>query len=245
MRTVLLSILTAILTTLYAQADVVEGLVFDEFVCDIGTLSEDDDPVTVRFSFTNQSRSPIIITRIAVVCGCTNPDYSKEPIMPNESGEVLVTFYPKGQVGSVSRNIYVYTNLSKDKVSSVIKIEGVVTRTKDKFWAYSYSMGNLRLKQKSAEFKNLRIGQRRKVHIQVANSGIYNLELSAQNLPSYMSFHCEPKVIKPDSVADIVLTLDTNLLDTSTIIKRDVYISGVGFVAPSHREIKVTGNVVE
>lgn len=244
MRIVLLSVLSSIFVILSVRGES-GGLVFDRLVYDFKIMSEDDAPIKMIFKYTNQSSKPIVITRISVACGCTAPTYSKEPILPNHSGEVAVMFYPKGQAGDVSRNVYLFTNLSNESATEIIKVVGVVTKTSDKFSAYSYFMGNLRLKQRSVEFSDLRVGQRRKLHIQVANSGNYELKLSAQNLPHYMSFTSDPEVIKPDSVADIILTIDTNLLDTTTIIRRDIYISGVGFLAPSGRAIKVRGNVVD
>ncbi len=244
MRLIILSILVTISMTLSVMADGV-GLVFENLTFDIKTISEDDKPVKAVFRYTNFSDKPIVITRADVTCGCTKPSYSKEPIMPNQSGEIIITFYPRGRSGVASRNTYVYTNLSGEKSSSVLKIVGVVARSTDKFSLYSYSIGNLRLKQQSVEFKNLRIGQRRKVRIQVGNGGDYDLKLSVQNLPNYMHFHCEPEVVKPDSVADLVFEVNTNLLDTVTTIKRSVYISGVGFLSPSRREIRVDGNVIE
>ena len=221
-----------------------DGLVFDNLTYDIQTISEDDKYVKALFCFTNRSNKPVVITRADVTCGCTKPSYSKEPIMPNQRGEIIITFYPKGRYGVASRNTYLYTSLSGDKPSAILKIVGVVTPSTDKFSLYNYSMGTLRLKQKSANFRDLRIGQRRKVRIQVGNSGSYDLKLSAQNLPSYMSFHCEPEVIKPNCVADIFFTIDTKLLDGLKTIKRSIYISGVGFIPPSQREILVVGNMI-
>ncbi len=49
-------------------------------------------PVTTKFAFTNTSDKPLIIENAEAGCGCTTPDYPKEPIMPRKSGVITVTY---------------------------------------------------------------------------------------------------------------------------------------------------------
>ena len=43
-------------------------------------------PVTHEFTFTNSGTVPLVITNVQASCGCTTPDWSKEPVMPGGKG---------------------------------------------------------------------------------------------------------------------------------------------------------------
>jgi len=64
------------------------------------------------FSFTNTGDAPLVITDARSSCGCTIPEYTKEPVAPGESGELLVKFDGSGR-GTVSKNITLITNTEK------------------------------------------------------------------------------------------------------------------------------------
>ena len=64
---------------------------FDKTEHDFGVINEGDVVETV-FSFTNSGNSELIITSAKGSCGCTVPEWPKEPIMPGEAGEIKVKF---------------------------------------------------------------------------------------------------------------------------------------------------------
>jgi len=66
--------------------------------------------VTHDFSFTNTGKSPLIIAGASTTCGCTVPDYTKEPIAPGKSGNLKVTFSSAGKWGHILKSIVVSSN---------------------------------------------------------------------------------------------------------------------------------------
>ena len=63
------------------------------------------------FRFTNTGQKPLVILRAVSSCGCTLPTYTKEPIMPGDSGIVTVGYRGQGQpFGYFRKSITVYTN---------------------------------------------------------------------------------------------------------------------------------------
>ncbi|MBE6310381.1 MAG: DUF1573 domain-containing protein [Bacteroidales bacterium] len=63
------------------------------------------------FRFTNTGQKPLVILRAVSSCGCTLPTYTKEPIMPGDSGIVTVGYRGHGQpFGYFRKSITVYTN---------------------------------------------------------------------------------------------------------------------------------------
>lgn len=49
-------------------------------------------PVTATFTFTNNNKEAVAITKVGVTCGCTAPKYSKEPIKPGEKGQIEIVY---------------------------------------------------------------------------------------------------------------------------------------------------------
>lgn len=64
------------------------------------------------FTFTNTGDAPLVITNASSSCGCTIPQYPREPVAPGEEGELLVKFDGSGR-GTVSKNITLTTNTEK------------------------------------------------------------------------------------------------------------------------------------
>src|SRR4051812_25659914 len=44
------------------------------------------------FTFINKGNAPIMITNASASCGCTVPNYSKEPVAPGAQGSVTAIF---------------------------------------------------------------------------------------------------------------------------------------------------------
>ena len=89
---------------------------YSETAWDFGKINELDGPVSHEFTFTNTSKTPFIIDFIAVSCGCTTPEYSKEPVLPGRTGKIKVTYDPAGRPGTFNRRIIDTSNNRMDQV---------------------------------------------------------------------------------------------------------------------------------
>ena len=114
--------ISAMTFTIFA-ADNGPVMTFDEKTYDFGTIKEVDGPVTHSFEFTNTGDEPLVIINVNASCGCTRPEYSKEPIKPVKSGKIKVTFNPAGRPGEFSKDVKIRTNGSK---RPILKITGIV-----------------------------------------------------------------------------------------------------------------------
>lgn len=90
---------------------------------DFGTIKEANGPVTYSFEFTNTGDEPLVIVDVKASCGCTRPEYPKEPIMPGKKGKIKVTFNPTGRPGEFNKEIKIRTNTNK---RPILKITGTV-----------------------------------------------------------------------------------------------------------------------
>jgi hypothetical protein len=93
---------------------------FDEITHDFGTIDE-DKTVEYNFTFTNTGKNPLTIERAFGSCGCTIPEWSKTPILPNQKGSLLVKFDPKDKKGSQQKIITVIANTIPSQTQLYIK----------------------------------------------------------------------------------------------------------------------------
>lgn len=98
---------------------------FVEKVYDFGAIPEDGGPVSHDFEFTNTGDANLVIFEATAECGCTRPDYPKNPIAPGKTNKVKVTYLPLGRPGSFEKVVAVKTNGDPRKVR--LKIRGTVT----------------------------------------------------------------------------------------------------------------------
>ena len=76
---------------------------------DFGTINPKDVVETI-FEFTNNGEADLVISKALGSCGCTVPDYSKEPIAPGEKGTIKVSFNPSGKMGMQNKTVTLTTN---------------------------------------------------------------------------------------------------------------------------------------
>ncbi len=104
-------------------------LTFEENTFDYGTIME-GEKVTHVYSFTNSGDEPLIISNAKGSCGCTVPDWPREPIAPGDKGEIKVVFDSKGKgkVGGQNQSKRVTITANTDPANSYLTIKGSVDK---------------------------------------------------------------------------------------------------------------------
>lgn len=82
---------------------------FQEEVHDFGTVKEGPNAEHV-FTFKNVGKSPLIISNVSASCGCTTPNWSKEPVLPGKTGKITVQYSTQGRVGPIDKAVYIQSN---------------------------------------------------------------------------------------------------------------------------------------
>lgn len=86
------------------------------------------DKVEHTFLLKNVGDKNLFITNAFGSCGCTVPEYPKEPIAPGKTGEVKVTFNSAGKEGMQQKTITLTMNT--DKRSELLYLNGFVKANK-------------------------------------------------------------------------------------------------------------------
>lgn len=90
---------------------------FENTKYDLGNIKEDGGPVTATYKLKNSGDSPLVIIQVTNGgCGCTQPDYPKEPIAPGKTAEIKIHFNPRGRTGEINRSVRVKSNGGKKEL---------------------------------------------------------------------------------------------------------------------------------
>jgi len=95
---------------------------FPETEYDFGKINQDTENRKV-FSFTNTGKEPLIIEKAVGSCGCTVPNYPKEPIAPGKSAEIEVIYKPGKQKGNQSKTVTITANTDPKNTMLYIKAD--------------------------------------------------------------------------------------------------------------------------
>ena len=86
----------------------------EKSVHNFGEIQEADGKVSHTFVVKNEGTTPLVISNVTASCGCTTPEWTKEPIQAGKEGEVKVTFDPKNRPGNFMKTIRLYGNGMKN-----------------------------------------------------------------------------------------------------------------------------------
>ena len=97
---------------------------FEKELVDMGTYNQyDDDSSRCEFVFTNTGKEPLIIEKAKGSCGCTVPEWPKEPIAPGETAVMKVN-YDEKRVGPYTKSITITSNAKTSP--KVVKVKYLV-----------------------------------------------------------------------------------------------------------------------
>lgn len=100
---------------------------FEEITFDLGTV-QSGESVTHEFKFKNSGDKDLIISQAKGSCGCTQPEYPKDPIAPGDEGVIKVTFNSTGISGQITKNVTLIANTTPN--TKVLTITGEVIKSK-------------------------------------------------------------------------------------------------------------------
>jgi len=98
---------------------------FEEKEFDWGTITQ-GEKVSYVFVFTNTGNEYLIIKDAKGSCGCTVPQWPKEPIAPGEQGEMKVVFNSKGKIGMQNKRVTITANTTPGQ--TFINVKGEIVK---------------------------------------------------------------------------------------------------------------------
>lgn len=104
-------------------------MTFDQDSYDFGDVKQ-GEKVTHNFQFTNTGKTDLIITSARASCGCTVPEYPKEPVKPGEKSIIKVIYNSEGRRDAFNKTVTITANTYPNE--NKLQIKGVVIVPNDK-----------------------------------------------------------------------------------------------------------------
>jgi hypothetical protein len=110
-----------------SSKDNVPVIKFEADTHDFGNIIE-GEKVSYAYKFQNIGKAPLVIRAAQGSCGCTVPEYPKDPVPPGGSGIVNVTFNSEGKEGHQEKTVTIISNTMPN--TYMIYIMGEVAKSK-------------------------------------------------------------------------------------------------------------------
>jgi hypothetical protein len=103
--------------TATTAAPAVEVVQVKETSYDFGKIPQ-GRPATYAFEIVNSGKEPLKIDNVAASCGCTTPQWSKEPIAPGATSKIIVGYNAYAE-GYFEKTITLQYNQNQSKVLTI------------------------------------------------------------------------------------------------------------------------------
>ncbi len=102
-------------------------ITFEKLVHDFGNVFQ-GEKTEYAFKFTNTGGEPLILSEVRSSCGCTVPEWPRNPVFPMQS-ETVKVIYNSSIVGKINRQVTVISNANNSPTT--LRIMGNVEKMPD------------------------------------------------------------------------------------------------------------------
>lgn len=202
----ILAALTLVFTSAAAQEKLADGLEIDKTVHNFGDILLGSGPVSCTFTLKNTGSKPAVIYNVTTTCGCTDVDWTKEPIRPGKEGKISVTYSNDEGPYPFDKSLTVY--LSDVKKPVILKLRGVsMEKKKPLEEIYPVHYGSLGIRNGVNKCGNLEQGGRKSEAVMVANLSDKPLPVSFKDMSPNLEVKVTPNPIPAHSTAEMTFTV--------------------------------------
>jgi len=174
---------------------------------DFGTFKEEAGRQTFDFIVTNTGTEPLVIQNVVASCGCTTPEWTKQPIPVGAKGKVTAIYDPKDRPGQFNKTLSVYTNTKPEVVVLVIKGE-VIPHEKTIEELYTFAVGAVRFESNHLAFTNVKKTEKKMRVMQLINTSAEPVKVEFDAVPVHLTLKSNPETLKPGQKGMIEGTYD-------------------------------------
>ncbi|WMJ74503.1 DUF1573 domain-containing protein [Cytophagaceae bacterium ABcell3] len=178
---------------------------FDNNTHNFGTVNEEDGKIDHDFIFKNTGSEPVTIKHVKASCGCTTPAWTKEPVMPGETGFIKAQYNPANRPGTFKKSLTVTTD--GDPSSMVVYISGrVLSKNRTPKEEFPRVTGGIRYSNDKIDLGRVFSKDTVSRSFKLYNETDEPIKLSSKvSHPKHISVSADTNVIAPKSSANINL----------------------------------------
>jgi hypothetical protein len=205
MRNALIFALSLILFAGYSQGK----LEFESIRHDFGEVEEVGGPVEYTFNFVNTGDAAIKINGVKASCGCTTSGWTKEEIMPGESGFVKAKYNPRNRPGKFSKTLKITSSQASE--NKTLFISGFVKpKPKNAEEEFPVVLGDLRVKYRSMNLGKITTEKSVETLFDIYNSSdtVFQLDPNKMTVPKHMTVSLVPGFLNPKESGKLKIVYD-------------------------------------
>jgi hypothetical protein len=197
---------------------------FEKTEHNFGSFLESAGVQTTIFKFKNTGTTPLILNEVKASCGCTTPKWTRDPVAPNGSGEITVSYDPKNRPGSFNKSVTVGSNAENSSV--ILTISGQVEQ-KEKTLAEKYprEIGSLRAETNHISFAQLKQNAIETKELELINDTDKPVKVELQTVPAHLTVKVTPETIPAKGKGIMSVTYNAKLADTYGFASHRIYLS--------------------
>jgi hypothetical protein len=177
---------------------------------DFGTFKEEAGRQTFDFIVTNAGTDPLVISNVVASCGCTTPDWTKQPIPAGGKGKVTAIYDPANRPGPFNKTLSIYTNTKPEVVVVTIKGE-VIPHEKTVEELFTFPVGAIRFESNHMAFTNVKKTEKKIRVMQLVNTSAADVKIEFDGLPAHLSLKANPETLKAGQKGLVEGTYDATL----------------------------------
>ncbi|WP_370089690.1 DUF1573 domain-containing protein [Ekhidna sp.] len=179
---------------------------------DFGEIKEEGGAAEYTFHFVNVGEEPIQITNVKASCGCTTPGWTKEEVMPGDSGFVKAKYNPRNRPGRFRKSLRITT--SDAASNTTLYIMGFVKpKPKTPEEEFPVSLGDFRMKYRGLNMGKITTEKTVEKTFDIYNSSdtIAALDANKMVLPDHISVSLVQEFLNPREVGELKVTYDPKM----------------------------------
>ena len=199
-------------------------IAFEKLQHDYGTFKEEVGVQTYSFNFKNEGTVPLILNNVQASCGCTTPEWTRQPVPPGAKGLIKVSYDPKNRPGVFNKTISVSSNADNGMI--VLSILGNVTpRARTVEEDFPTQIGPLRAKTNHVAYVQIKENQVKKDSTEIINYSDKAVELSFKTPPPHLIAVIKPTKLSPKQKGYIVVTFDASKIKAYGFVMHRLYLN--------------------
>jgi hypothetical protein len=183
------------------------NITFDNLNHNFGNIKEEGGVVEHTFKFKNTGTKPLLVNNVRSSCGCTVPEWSKEPIPPGGSGSIKVSFNPLRRPGAFRKSVTVQSN-AKEKTKILYIVGMVEGKPKTIADEYPIQVGPVRISSNHLSVGRIYTNEKKSSTLKIINQSDSALTITFPNTPEYVSLQVRPETLLPNQKGSIIGVYD-------------------------------------
>lgn len=202
---------------------------FDKTIHNFGVILLSEGEQKCTFTLKNIQDKPIIIHKVISTCGCTEPEWTKSPIMPGKKGEILITFTNDQGPYPFDKSITVYISNLNKPVN--LRVRGIVQEKKKSISeTYNKKIGSIGMTEDKLDLGQIEQGLSRTEFITIANTSNQSINVKFSNVTAGLSLNLDKSNIPANKTATLTYSVNTKKCEPKkwgkTPFKASVIING-------------------